>query len=199
MQHLSLPKSLRVNVNRVSKEARKQGARDGFHPQMVSEIAELSAAGWTDREIAAEMGVSVATLYRWKGLHDDFRAALEANSKAGVERVAGTLFNLANGYSYIEQEAIKVKTGEHTEEVQVVDVVKHQPANPSSAIFYLKNRDRQNWREQTEIGVQGSIDVNVKHDIRDLAIKMLAMISAGIAAPTIEHQDDETQAIDVRS
>lgn len=186
------PKIARMEFERVPLLARKRGAKHDYHPQLVSELAELTAAGWTDTEVAAELGVPRTTLYRWKLAHADFAAAMAVNTKNAVERVAGTLYSLANGYSYVEQEAHVVKTGQHTEELRVIDVVKHVAPNPGSAIFYLKNRDPANWRDVQDLNVQGSVKIE-SGDVRALALALLATIQAGLASPVIEGTINQEQ------
>jgi len=182
------PKVVRATINRVPADQRKRGSNSDFHPGLVSEVAELTAAGWNDTEIAAELGVSPRTLYRWKLAHADFAAALQFNDKAAVARVKGAFFAKASGYSYIEQQAIKVKTGEHTEAVEIVDVVKHVPPDTTSGIFFLKNRDAANWRDQQNLELSGAVDMK-NTDLRAFALSLLATISAGLASPlTIENE-----------
>lgn len=181
------PKAERVHVDRVPVNERRRGSNSSYHPGLVTEISELTAAGWNDTEIAAELGISPATLYRWKLAHADFAAALRFNNAAAVDRVRGAFFAKATGYSYIEQQAVKIKTGEHTEAVEVVDVVKHVPPSDTAGIFFLKNRDAANWRDQQDLSLTGAVDFkNV--DIRTFALALLATIQTGLAMPTIEHE-----------
>lgn len=151
----------------------------------------MAASGWTDSEIAVQMGVSVPTLYRWRKLHPDFDDAMLMAKKIADDRVEGVMYRTAIGYDYVEQQAIKVKTGPDTEAVEVVDVIRHQPASDAQVRFWLKNRRRGEWTDQTDVNLTGDINVNVTADPRALAIAMIATLRAGIEAPapTIEHEE----------
>jgi len=161
-----------------------------FHQELVDEVAKLAEAGCTDSEICQRINVSISTLWTWRKLHPDFAEAFKMAKTLPDDRVEGTLYRVALGYDYTEQQAIKVKTGEHTEEVQVVDVVKHQPPSEPSLRFWLKNRRPEQWRERNDVNLSGGVDVNVKADPKALAIAMLATIraalEAGEAPPMIE-------------
>jgi transposase-like protein len=188
-----IPKSVRERIARVPINERKRGGLAVEHmPAILSEMAELTLAGWNDAEIAAEFGISTRTLYRWKLQHAEFAKALDFNNKAAVDRVRGAFFAKASGYSYVEQQAIKVKTGEHTEEIQVVDVVKHVVPDTTAGIFFLKNRAREDWTDVQRVELNAN--VNTDTDIKAVALAMLATIRAGLVeapAKTIEHEENE--------
>lgn len=185
-----LPKTVRATVKAVPVNERKRGSK--YFPEIGSEIVELRQAGWTDIEIADHLGVNKTTLYDWMARHQEFAEAMKSDKQA-IERVKATLYNTAIGYSYVEQQAIKVKTGEHTEEVEVVDVVKHVPPVPSSIIFFLKNKDRANWTDTQRVETDVNVNVNMSTDFRELALAMIATIQAGMAAPMIEGEAKRTE------
>lgn len=147
-------------------------------------------SGWSDIEIADHFNVNVRTLHRWANTHAEFAKALQMNDKAAVARVKGAFFAKATGFHYVEQQAIKIKVAENLEEVQVVDVTRYQPPDTTAGIFYLKNRDRANWTDQTDINVTATVDLK-GGDLRAVALAMLATMKAGLMAPIIEHETAE--------
>ena len=185
-----LPKTVRARVEPVPVNARKRGSR--YFPELGSEIVELRQAGWTDIEIADHLGIGKTTLYAWMKEHQEFAAAMR-DDKQAIERVKATLYNTAIGYSYVEQQAIKIKTGPDTEEVEVVDVIKHVPPIPASIIFFLKNKDRANWTDTQRVEVDANVNVNHTGDLREIALAMVATIQAGMAAPMIEGEATRTE------
>ena len=178
------------NSTPIAPRPRVTRRKSDYHQELVQEVTELAEAGHTDSEIAYALGVSVPTLWWWRKMHPDFAEAFVMGKRFPDDRVEGTLYRVALGYDYTEQQAIKVKTGEHTEEVKVVDVLRHQPPSEPSLRFWLKNRRPEQWRERNDVNLSGGVDVNVKTDPKALAIAMLATIraalEAGEPAPMIE-------------
>lgn len=158
--------------------------------EIMTEAKELGLNGATEFEVAEHFGVTVMTVNNWKRRYPPFAEALRLGKDLADERIEASLYHKAHGYTYRSEE-IKVVDGA----IVRVPVITHQPPDTTAMIFWLKNRQRDRWRDQQDVKVDGVVNVNV--DVRDLAIKMLATIAAGLAAPTIEHQDNEAQAIGI--
>lgn len=122
-----------------------------FDDLYVEQAEKLCALGATDEEMADFFGVSVRTLYRWKLDYPEFCQAIKAAKDIADERVERSLYQKATGYNYTEQQAIKIKVEQHKEEVEVVDVERHAPAETPAAIFWLKNRRKDQWRDKQEV------------------------------------------------
>ena len=116
----------------------------------------MSALGLTDAEMAEVFDVSVRTLHRWKLDSEEFCHALKAGKEIADERVARALYQNATGYEYRETQAIKVKTGQYEEKVELVEVEKHKPAETTAGIFWLKNRRRDEWRDKIDHELTGA-------------------------------------------
>lgn len=103
-------------------------------------------AGATDREIAELFEVSERTLYRWKHTHPELAAALEVGKSAADARVEQSLYRRATGYSF---DAVKF----HVVNGGVVETsyVEHVAPDTTAAIFWLKNRKSDAWRDKTEV------------------------------------------------
>jgi len=139
----------------------ERGRPSDYKPEYAEQAAKLCALGATDDEMADFFGIHRSTLYRWKLDHPDFCDAIKAAKEVADERVERSLYQKATGYDYTEEQAIKVKLEQHREEVEVVEVRKHSPADTTAAIFWLKNRRRDLWRDKTEL--------EVKHSFSDLS------------------------------
>lgn len=133
------------------------GRPSEYRDEYVEQAAKLCDLGATDEEMANFFGVSARTLYRWKLEHDDFCQAIKAAKANADERVERSLYQKATGYDYTEQQAIKVKVEQYKEEVEVVDVRRHAPADTTAAIFWLKNRRRNDWRDKHEVEHSGDV------------------------------------------
>lgn len=151
--------------------------------------------GWSVREIADELGISVTTLYTWSDNYPEFWNAFKGGREERDERVVNALYAKAVGFDYVEQQAFKVKTGENEEAVEVVDVKRHNPADNTAMIFWLKNRRPKDWNDRQQIELSGSVEL--KQDDRQLALAMLDLLRGAMDAPmTIEHQEAADAAED---
>lgn len=179
----------------VPKHLRERGAvgrPSSFGQERIDEAVELCLAGATDQELCEKFGVSTTTLYRWKQDYPEFREATRSAKGLCDHRVERTLLQKALGYDYVEQQAIKVSVGDGVQDVEVVDVQRHVPPSDTAAIFWLKNRDPNRWRDKQEIDLNGSLQVEDAGS-RDLALAMIGLLrAAGSDAEsqpvTIDHQ-----------
>jgi hypothetical protein len=120
-----------------------------YKPEYAEIAAKLCTKGFTDVELAETFGVSVRTIYRWKEF-DDFCQALKVGKEPADNRVERALYERATGYSFIEQQAIKIKIGQYEERVEIVDVERQMPPDTTACIFWLKNRRKEDWREKVD-------------------------------------------------
>lgn len=127
-----------------------RGRASAYKPEFAKQAAKLCGLGATDDEVADFFEVHRATVYRWKHEHPDFCDAIKTGKEVADERVERSLYQKATGYDFIEQQAIKVKRQQYVEEVEIIEVRKHSPADTTSAIFWLKNRRKEDWRDKQE-------------------------------------------------
>jgi hypothetical protein len=109
--------------------------------------------GLSDEQIAHNMGINVATLYRWKNEHSEICNALKKTKEVVDKEVENALYKSAMGYDYeeiTEQRRYNKDTGQY-EMVVIERKVKHQPPNTASIIFWLKNRKPDTWKDKQEI------------------------------------------------
>jgi len=124
------------------------------------QIARLCAlAGFTDEEIAEELGIDVRTLYRWKVSHDELSQALKENKDIVDSRVEATLYKKATGYT---EQDVKIFQFQG-EEVIVPYTKKHEP-DTTALIFWLKNRQPKKWRDTKNIDLDGN-DLNITIEV----------------------------------
>lgn len=152
----------------------------------LDELRQLAMAGSTRFEMAVHFGVSIVTFNLWCQRDKDVAEAVDTPNAIADRRVEATLFQKATGYSYRSEE-IKVIDNK----VVRVPTITHVPPSDTAMIFWLKNRQRDKWRDQQNVEVSGSVEV--KTDLRELALGMIATIKAGLlAAPnTIEGEKVE--------
>jgi hypothetical protein len=162
-------------------EKSKGGAPTLYDPSYPKQAEKLCALGATDAEIADFFGVGVRTLNDWKLRHPDLADAMKIGKAVPDDRVERSLYQTAVGYSYVEQQAIKVKKGPNEERVEVVDVERHMPADKVSCIFWLKNRRRDDWKDRHDVVVE-DIDAMTPEQVA-AAILELETKAAGNAPP----------------
>lgn len=126
--------------------------------------------GLTDEDIAANMGISRSTLSEWKKNYPDISDALKRGREYADMRVENQMYQNAVGYTYTEQQAIKVKrtywdnAGRkcEAEDVKIVDVVRYHPGETTAQIFWLKNRRPEEWRDKIITEQEGPMNVEVE-------------------------------------
>jgi hypothetical protein len=69
-----------------------------------------------------------------------------------VVRVERSLYERANGYNY---EAVKIFMPANREKPVYAKYIEHIPPDTTAAIFWLKNRDPQHWRDSQHELVRG--------------------------------------------
>lgn len=135
------------------------GRPSKYQDDTLEQAYKLTLLGATNEQIADFFSVSVATIDNWKKDKPEFLGALKEGKRIADSTVADSLYNRAIGYEFTEQQAFKVKKGQYEEEVEVVEVRRVMPPDPTSCIFWLKNRNPENWRDKTEINHNGQITV----------------------------------------
>jgi transcriptional regulator with XRE-family HTH domain len=132
------------------------GGRPSKYEKLVKprlfEISEWRRVGWTEEEIAKELGLSRRTLAQYKHLYPEFLRALKNETEELVKELRGALVRRAKGYQYIE---IK-KIYERNEDGQLVhtrteETTRSQPADVAALNLALKNFDRENWSNDPQL------------------------------------------------
>lgn len=124
----------------------KIGRPTSYDPDYVKQAEKLCALGATDMELADFFGVDVRTVYRWKAEHADFCQALKVGKDVADERVVRSLYARANGYEHNEVD-IRVVSGELVQ----TPIRKYYPPDTTAAIFWLKNRRKDEWRDKQDV------------------------------------------------
>lgn len=118
---------------------------------ITEQVAKIAKLGATEREIAEIIGVDAATIWRWKEASEPFRNALKLGKSEPDDRVERSLFWRAVGYSHDDVD-IRVVNGE----VVITPIVKHYPPDTVACIFWLKNRRKEEWRQNPDDGGGGA-------------------------------------------
>jgi len=159
------------------------GGRPTDYKQGYAEQAyKLCLLGSTDKQLADFFDVSEQTINAWKQKHPEFLESLKAGKEIADAKVGESLFQRATGYQCPE-DRIFYNNGE----VTVVPTTKHYPPDPTSMIFWLKNRQRDKWNDRKEHTGPGGKPL-IPEEQTDLETVRRA---AFVIAKALHQQDDD--------
>jgi len=137
---------------------KKAGGRPTlYNPEMLPKIEEYARQGLTNEQIAKNLGITAKTLYEWQNKYSEFGNALKAGKEVADREVENALYKRATGYSHTEE---KIFLGPGGQPV-IVPTTKHYPPDPTSMIFWLKNRQPQKWRDRQEVEHTGRLEYEI--------------------------------------
>ena len=114
--------------------------------QHVRDVYKLALLGATHAELADFFGVTESQLTSWIDRCQPFKNAMGLGKLKADAKVANALYKRACGYEYNEERAFS-----YMGDVDIVKVKRHMPADVNAAKFWLKNRQRDKWKEQPEM------------------------------------------------
>lgn len=151
----------------------KSRADEWHDPEKLMLLEAWARDGLTNEQISHNMGISRETLNQWKNKYTDIFDALKKGKEVVDIEVENALCKSAKGFWY-QEEVVSTKKeviysdGKRVKEVSepvVVTLNRFKPSETAAAIFWLKNRKPDKWREKQEV----SIDKNPIEDLTPLA------------------------------
>ena len=120
----------------------------GKYQEWITKEGLIKIEGWakdglTDKQIAHNMGITQQTLNKWKKKYSSLFESLKRGKEVVDREVENALYKRALGYEYEE----KIFEGDELKRV----VKKQMPPDPTSMIFWLKNRKPTEWRDKHEV------------------------------------------------
>lgn len=156
------------------------GRPSKFKPEFVDQARKLCELGATDEEVAEFFEVSARTVYRWQTEHEAFCQALKAGKVAADERVERSLYHRAVGYTFDAEKVFQFQG-----EVVRAPIREHVPPDTTAAIFWLKNRRPEIWRDLSRQEVTHSGELTV----RSAAVSAVDALIAAATGPAGDHTD----------
>lgn len=149
---------------------------------------QLALLGATDAQLSEVFDITVSTLYEWKKRYRGFSEALRRGKTQADAEVAAGLFKRATGFLFDEVTFERLEIGEApaaddpeaaAEVKQPVYrrkvVTKYVAPDTGAAMSWLKNRQKELWRDRQEIGLD--FDNMPDDQVDRLWEKALAMAS----------------------
>lgn len=150
-----------VRRKKTTKRAPRTTGNDVKRRLNLSAIEQLYASGLINRQVAEACGVSERTLHRYK--HDEeVMAVVMRGKKKANDRIIQSLFKRATGYDYAEvtmepvmairqTDGVKEKVMLTEEQKVTKTVIKHIPADQSAIVFWLTNREPDDWKNKVDV------------------------------------------------
>jgi hypothetical protein len=130
---------------------KKNGRPTKFQDAFTDRVFDFALVGMTDDEIAGALKVDRATLYRWKNSHAEFCDAIKrGRDRYDTEVVEKALQQRAAGYEYTEE--VMTRDGPSV-------ITKRFHGSDTAAIFWLKNRQPERWRDRVEHEMRAAVAV----------------------------------------
>jgi hypothetical protein len=133
------------------KTSNKGGRPSKFDTVDLKQVEILTKAGWTDVQMAEFFGVCKKTWDNWKAKHAEFLHTLKDWKAIADHEVERSLYQRACGYETTEERI--VGTGD---DARVLESTKQWPPDTTAIIFWLKNRNRAEWRDKQDHEHTGS-------------------------------------------
>lgn len=166
-----------------------------YKPEFAQKARKLAKLGAIDNDLAEQFDVSPQTIKTWKHSQPAFNEALKAGKMDKDSMVVKSLHDRATGYTH---KAVKIFCDPKTGVTTKVEYDEHYPPDPTSMIFWLKNRQPKEWRnDQQQINqviLTGS-DIDIVKAIREAAAMLTNTNSVDIPASTVVDIESDCSSV----
>lgn len=155
----------------MNKTKKNQGGRPSkYKPAFNQQAYKLCLLGATDKELADFFEVSVRVLNYWKKEYPGFLHSIKGGKVQADAVVAEKLFKRATGYSHPDEQ-IFIYYGKPV----IVKTKKHYAPDTTAAIFWLKNRAKETWRDKQDLSLE--FDKLSDDQVEDLFKKIITKVN----------------------
>ncbi|GKV89289.1 terminase [Pectobacterium carotovorum] len=127
-------------------EKNKGGRPSAYREEFAEQARKLCLLGATDKELAEFFEVSEATINNWKLVHYEFLESIKRGKQIADGEVADRLYQRAMGFIAPD---IDIRVIEN--KIVETPLEKYYPPDTAAAIFWLKNRQKDKWREKQDV------------------------------------------------
>jgi len=125
------------------------GRPSKYKPDYAKQAAKLCLLGATDAQLADFFEVAVSTVNLWKVQYPEFSESIKLPKAESDTRVEQSLYMRAMGYEHDEVDIRVVGGG-----LVQTPIRKFYPPDTTAAIFWLKNRKPEEWRDKVDHALQ---------------------------------------------
>lgn len=143
------------------KDYKKRGRKSAFTEDKGKIALRLAKQGKTNAEICEIVGMTSKSLIRWRKSREDFARAFKQNKIDADKEVERSLYERACGYEHESEEIKIIEDADGGVSVARAPIIKKYPPDPTSMIFWLKNRQPDKWRDKKDIGLEGEVEIEV--------------------------------------
>lgn len=162
-----------------------------FHPQLAFRMSLLGAD--LDR-VADAFEIPSGTLDEWISRYPELSDSLRRGRDRADAEMAASLYHRGKGLTITEETAVKHRDGT----VEIVKLRRQLPPDPVSMIFWLKNRQREQWRDVSDhkhtLQIQTMSPEQRQVEIQRLEAQLADIPDAEIIEPA--SPDNDGQSLD---
>lgn len=127
-----------------------------YKPEYAELAYKFCLLGATDADLARFFEVEEKTVNNWKKEYPEFLQSIKRGKELADAEIAQKLYHRAKGYEHEED-----KIFQYEGEPVIVPTTKHYPPDTTAAIFWLKNRQPQKWRDRQEVEHTGRLEYEI--------------------------------------
>ena len=117
-----------------------------YQEAYAEQARKLCLLGYTDAELADFFEVSEATINNWKLEYPEFLESIKKGKAVADADVSDRLYQRAMGFVAPD---IDIRVIENR--IVETPLKKYYPPDTTAAIFWLKNRQKDKWREKQDV------------------------------------------------
>lgn len=153
----------------MAKKSPEEGRPTKYKEEYNDLVYKYALLGATDEDLAKFLAVCIATINNWKKKEPQFLESIKKGKEDADAQVVKSLFKRATGIT-VKEVRSDANGGSET--------VKELPPDTTAAIFWLKNRQRQNWKDKQDIDQVSTVTVNDERDLQSYSIEDLQALNA---------------------
>lgn len=134
-----------------------------YKPEYAEQAYNYCLLGADDKRLAVLFDTTETTINTWKKKHPEFLKSIKKGKDIADAEVTKSLYQRATGYSHPED-----KIFNNAGKEMIVKTEKHYPPDPVACIFWLKNRQKENWRDTKQL--DGTVNHVHKRELTDLEL-----------------------------